>query len=278
MSRVCGRQSRASIAARIRSPCAAAALRRLMRVPASLIEWALVGTALAACRGPSEPEAIRAVWPPVEGEYCGDARGMCDGEGTPWRCGPRPFWQRLDCAAICQAQAGAPQGCVMREWQDQRAVMQQLVPGGLALPSVIDHGIEDVACLCQPPEQLECAGPSHRLCAGRAAVWACSASKTWERQPCDAKCAAQNPPMVVDDCEHDAIGAHADGCRCTLLGAPCSEEGQWRCADREQWIRCEQGVWTRQISCKKQFGCEYPSVGLCDASADSEGGCVCIEL
>jgi hypothetical protein len=278
VSAACGWQSRAANAAKIRWPCVAAVVRRPMRVPVSWIEWALVAASLSACRGATEPTPLEAVWPPVEGEYCGDARGMCDAEGVPWRCGPRPFWQRLDCAAICQAQAGAPHGCVMREWQDQRAAAQRLVPDGLANTLDVNSGIEDVACVCRPPDELACAGPSHRLCAGRAAVWACSASMTWELQPCDAKCAAQKPPMVVDECEHDVDTPHVDGCRCTLVGAPCADEGQWQCADRRHWLRCEQGAWTRQISCRDEFECENPTVGLCDVNPGAEGGCVCIDL
>lgn len=100
---------------------------------------------------------------------------------------------------------------------------------------------------------------------------------TWERQACDTKCAAQMPPMVFDDCEHDAGGAHIDGCRCTMVGAPCPQEGQWQCADREQWMRCQQGTWALETSCRNAFDCEYPTIGFCDVSLGAEGECVCID-
>lgn len=224
---------------------------------------------LLACR--AETPAFDPVWPPEEDAYCADAGDICGDDGTPWLCGPRPLWRRLDCAAICAAEGGTARGCLIMEPEDVAAARALIAPLGFTESD--DTEVHSVRCLCQEPAEIECAGLSHRVCAGRTEIWSCGPQMTWEKQECAAKCAAQAPPMVVDECVHDAPYT-GEACRCTMLGAPCPEEGQYLCASTD-WLHCEQGVWILAVSCREEYECEWPTFGACDRYQTQAPACRC---
>lgn len=244
-----------------------------MRVRA-IIPSAAALVSLLACR--EELPTFRPVWPPEEGAYCADAGDVCGADGTPWLCGPRPLWRRLDCAAICAAEGGSPQGCLVKTSEDIGADRASIAPlGFIAKPDAMSPAeSHSVRCLCREPAEIECAGPSHRVCAGHTAIWSCGPEFTWERQECGAKCAAQNPPMAVDECEHDAPYT-GEACRCTMLGAPCFEEGHYLCAGDATWLRCDQGTWVLDVDCHEEIKCEWPEYGVCDRYNTQAVACRC---
>lgn len=244
-----------------------------MRVRATSRSLIPVVALLVACR--EDVPQFPAVWPPEEGAYCADAPDVCAAEGTAWRCGPRPFWQRLDCATVCAAQGGEPHGCLMPEVREQRAAAALNDPQGFLTDDLQDAS-QGVRCLCQEAAKTECAGPFHRTCAGRGSIWSCSESMQWEEQDCAEKCAALDPPMALDQCQHNAAEL-ADRCRCTMLGAPCPEEGLRLCADSTEWMLCELGVWRLERSCAQEMSCEYPQVGACDLNQSQTSACRCKE-
>lgn len=244
-----------------------------MRARAMSRSLTVAATLLVACRGADELPTRSAVWPPEEGNYCADALDVCAPDGTVWRCGPRPFWQQVDCTEVCAAQGGTPNGCLMPEPREQAAAAALADPAGL-LADDLRLASTGARCLCDNAVAPACAGPSHRTCAGRGRIWSCTESLQWRADDCAAKCAAQDPPMVLDQCQHQTAWP-ADGCRCTLLAAPCADEGAWLCADGTEWLRCEQGAWRLGLSCA-QDACEQSQIGTCD-HASTAPACRCTE-
>lgn len=231
---------------------------------------------LTGCR--EQVPVLEPIWPPEEGAYCADASGICDADGTPWICGPRPFWQRLDCVDVCAAQNGTPRGCLYQESEDVTATRTRLTPlGFLADPSPdIIARLSSVQCLCQEAANIECAGPSRAICADRSDIWTCGETRIWEKQSCASKCAALDPPMALQECYH-SIDYDEDECQCTLIGAPCSTEGQSICAGDASWLRCLNGVWESDISCEYEISCEFPEVAVCDRLSNDAPACRCEE-
>ena len=232
------------------------------------ISWILV---VGACE--AEAEAPRAVWPPVDGELCGDALDLCGQDGTVWHCGIRPLWERVDCTAQCSNQGLEPIGCVLSEPVD-RAESARL--DGY---SGVERGVPSALCLCRQPEDVRCAGIAHRTCASRTHIWTCDRSLEWSRESCADKCAALSPSLALRGCQHSASQdpqeVRTDECVCTIIGAPCQREGEWACSGDDQWIQCVGGIWQAMnncgiVVCSDGFG------ATCDRVLDG-GACLCGE-
>lgn len=248
-----------------------------MRVIAQIRSVALLAP-LLACR--EELPAFEPAWPPEAGAYCGAAGDFCDPEGTPWLCGPRPYWQRVDCAAFCASRGGAPHGCFIQEPRDVAAARRRLAPLGFLEDAGPDARLElsSARCLCSEPSALECGGPDRAICANRREIWSCDEMRRWEKHDCASKCAALDPPMVAEECEHS--GDHdQDRCRCTLLGAPCSTEDALVCGGGATiggplWLRCVDGAWQVELSCST-YACEPPEIPACDHFRTDPPACRC---
>lgn len=228
---------------------------------------------ICACACEAEVEDPRAVWPPVEGELCGEALDLCGEDGAVWRCGIRPLWERVDCTEECSSQGLEPRGCVILEPVDRAEVSRS---NGY---SEVLRGVPSARCLCRQPEDVMCAGAAHRTCASRADIWTCDRSLGWSLESCADKCAALSPPLALRGCQHsgsrDPQEVRTDECICTIIGASCEHEGEWACSGAAQWIQCTGGIWGAMnncglVTCSDGFG------GTCDRALDG-GACLCGE-
>lgn len=223
---------------------------------------------LTACGPSSGPPAALAVWPPEEGHYCGGSPSQCDKDGDVWICGSRPLWHRSDCASECAAIGLTHRGCVTIGSDDRDALADRVLPGAGS-----SAAIPEARCLCTGPEDIECAGPSQRLCADRSALLICTDQLRWSRVECSSLCAALIPGLVAETCVHGVGPGESDACRCAAHGAPCQEEGTSLCVD-DRVYACAKGVLGEIKNCSNELSCGDGQVAAC--IFDTEVHCECI--
>lgn len=225
-----------------------------------LVAW------LTACSG---PEPAQPVWPPLAGAYCGFAQDVCGADGTPWRCGDRPVWSRLDCAAECAALGGSNEGCRMLDTSERGTLARE----AFATEEAAFSDAPGVACLCAPAERTACPGMHNRLCADREDLWVCNRTLQWQKLACETQCNALRPSLVALECQHlDHIWQGA--CACTAVGAPCPGDGERVCGHNDTWLLCQQGRWTVEVICDDAVDCNGV-VPICDFAAEEPAACRC---
>lgn len=227
--------------------------------------FALLGGACEPAPGPS-PESPE--WPPREGIYCGDSPSRCDDDGNAWVCGPRPLWKKTDCTQECEQAGLAHRGCLIIGSDDRDALASRTLPG-----TGSSTAIPEARCLCADPSALECAGPSHRVCADRSALLVCTDQLRWSKVECSSVCESLLPRLRADACVHGVGPGDSDACRCTASGAPCSEEGSMLCAD-DRVYSCNGGVLSESANCGAGTMCGAGERATC--IFDGEAHCACI--